>query len=191
MMSGDSGRLSSQIAAVSGEARAYADHALEDAKKWVKSITFWGQKPTTTTAEDGTETTEVKGNMTGVGTLTATGNIQTTNAEGVRVSAGVGDAKRIDLQYLKSGSYGLMDNDNDAWLIGSNGANSFLMTGNVGVGTESPAYKLDVNGVLRVRAIRIGDALLTWDSTNQAIKIERYDGQPANVYSTGGVTSLA
>lgn len=38
--------------------------------------------------------------------------------------------------------------------------------------------------------IRIGNGVIKWDSTNNAIRIERYDGSSANFYATGGVSAL-
>ena len=68
---------------------------------------------------------------------------------------------------------------------------TILEGGNVGIGTTSPAYLLDVNGVARCTSIRIGDALLAWDSTNNALKVVKSDGTTAcNFYATGGVSAL-
>lgn len=38
--------------------------------------------------------------------------------------------------------------------------------------------------------VRIGSALLSWDSTNNALKIQKIDGTAANFYATGGVSAL-
>lgn len=38
--------------------------------------------------------------------------------------------------------------------------------------------------------VRIGSALLSWDGTNNALKIQKIDGTAANFYATGGVSAL-
>lgn len=38
--------------------------------------------------------------------------------------------------------------------------------------------------------VRIGNALLSWDGTNNALKIQKIDGTAANFYATGGVSAL-
>ena len=38
--------------------------------------------------------------------------------------------------------------------------------------------------------VRIGNALLSWDTTNNALKIQKIDGTAANFYATGGVSAL-
>ena len=38
--------------------------------------------------------------------------------------------------------------------------------------------------------VRIGSALLSWDNTNNALKIQKIDGTAANFYATGGVSAL-
>lgn len=40
------------------------------------------------------------------------------------------------------------------------------------------------------QGIRIGNALLSWDSANNALKVQRYDGAAVNFYSLGGVSGL-
>lgn len=56
------------------------------------------------------------------------------------------------------------------------------------------AASIDTNGQLYVRqatqGIRIGDGLLTWDSTNNAIKVSLYNGSAANFVALGGVSAL-
>lgn len=41
---------------------------------------------------------------------------------------------------------GIYDDDNSKWLIGTNGANTFLLDGYVGINTTAPSYQLHVNG---------------------------------------------
>jgi hypothetical protein len=44
---------------------------------------------------------------------------------------------------------------------------------------------------LSTKGLRIGDALLTWDSTNNALKISATNGTGAvNLYATGGISAL-
>ena len=38
--------------------------------------------------------------------------------------------------------------------------------------------------------LRIGNALLSWDSTNNALCVQRYDGAAMDIYATGGVSAL-
>ena len=39
-------------------------------------------------------------------------------------------------------------------------------------------------------ALRIGNGVIMWDSTNNALKIQKADGTSANLYATGGVSAL-
>lgn len=59
-------------------------------------------------------------------------------------------------------------------------------TGNFGIGVTP-----DSSNPLRVESsLRIGDAVIVWDSTNNALKIQKNDGTAANLYALGGVSSL-
>ena len=44
--------------------------------------------------------------------------------------------------------------------------------------------------IVNSSGLRIGDGLITWDSTNNALKFQKYDGTACHIYSTGGVTAL-
>lgn len=55
--------------------------------------------------------------------------------------------------------------------------------GNVGIGTDSSAYKLDVNGATRTTALVIGDCTISWDAASNMLKVDR------GLYSTGGVSA--
>ena len=51
----------------------------------------------------------------------------------------------------------------------------------------------DASGRLYLNAsngVRIGNGVLKWDSTNNAFKVEKFDGTAANLYATGGVSAL-
>ena len=56
--------------------------------------------------------------------------------------------------------------------------------------------KYDVDNVVSKKyvqiwdAIRLGDAMLIWDATNNAIKVIKADGSAANFYATGGISAL-
>lgn len=63
--------------------------------------------------------------------------------------------------------------------------------GNVGVGALNPQYNLDVTGTARATtAVIIGGAKLSWDSANNALKVESVSGGTCNFYATGGVAAL-
>lgn len=41
-----------------------------------------------------------------------------------------------------------------------------------------------------VNGLQIGDGLISWDSTNNALKIQKKDGTAANLYALGGISAL-
>lgn len=58
---------------------------------------------------------------------------------------------------------------------------------------EDASGRIKVDAQLYIpsaNSIRIGDGLLTWDSTNHAIKLIDSNGNAANFYATGGVSAL-
>ena len=95
--------------------------------------TLWGQ------SFDGTG--DVNGTLTNTNSTGAETIIRCSNTYG-----------QIDL--LTSVNRGVYDRTKTRWLIATNGANSFLDCGNVGIGTFAPAYKLDVSGDARATNFR-------------------------------------
>lgn len=61
------------------------------------------------------------------------------------------------------------------------------------VSTTTSRIVEDASGRIYLDAsagVRIGDGMLVWDSANNALKIQKYDGTSANLYALGGVSAL-
>ena len=112
---------------------APANLSVGSATKLQTARTLWGQ------SFDGT------GNVNG--TLTNTNSAETETI--IRCSNTNGQIEL--LTYYNRGVY---DRTKTRWLIATNGANSWLDCGNVGIGTNAPAYKLDVSGDARATNFR-------------------------------------
>ena len=124
------------------------------------------------------------------GTGNVNGTLINTNSAGsetiIRCSNTNG---QIDL--LTSFNRGVYDRTKTRWLIGTNGANSWLDCGNVGIGTNAPAYKLDVSGDARATNFRgalVGNAATaTKLQTARTIWGQSFNGT-ANV--SGSITGV-
>ena len=136
--------------------------------------------------------------MTGVGSISMTGYIE--GAQSIELNSNAnshasGHGGFIEFHYEgASGDYTSRIIEDASGRINVNGTLYAVMNGNVGVGNAVPLYKLDVAGDIRTtQAIRIGDGLITWDSQNNALKIERINGSSVvagHLYATGGLSAL-
>lgn len=102
----------------------------------------WNQ--TTTTAKDYIKNKPTLNYLPLTGG-TLSGNLSVTRASTSKVS--VANANYSASLYIASNNQrGLYDDSNTRWIVGTNGTNTFMMGGNVGINTSSPSYQLHVNG---------------------------------------------
>lgn len=107
----------------------------------------------------------VNGNMTGVGTIEMTGHL-----------------------YMHEGGTGIYLNSDGTGIDWHDGSDSYvasLLAFTSSMVTAHQGLTIPVN-----KSLRIGDGVLTWDTANNAFKVEKYDGTAANFYATGGVSAL-
>ena len=124
---------------------------VSSATKLLTARSLWGN------SFDGTA--DINGNITVTKSDTSDVFVRTTNSLGT-ISLMASNPNR-----------GVWDSTVSAWIFGTNGTNTWLNVGNVGIGTASPAYKLDVNGTARVTDLYIGNIHITYDSTNGGLVI--------------------
>lgn len=150
------------------------------------SKTAWGQTYWTA----GGVPTSISGDMTSVGSITMSGNINMDNT------------KKL---YIKTSGGTLMscvtvDSSNNL-IVGesftSGGQNSYLRGYNVNIQTGSSynnAISINNNGLVEIvqntQGLKIGNAYLVWDSQHQALKVTGAGNTAMHLYATGGVSAL-
>lgn len=127
------------------------------------SKTVWGQTYWTS----GGVPDNVTGNMTSVGSI----------------STGSGGGSLIGFDCLELNTHG------------TQGANGGYIDFHYAGSSSDYTTRIieDASGRLFLNApngVRIGDALLVWDMTNDALKLQKYDGSAVDVYSTGALSAL-
>lgn len=162
------------------------------ATKLQTARTLWGQ------SFNGTA--NVSGDMSGVGNITASGQILLSSANTTHIRAlngslasnsyaqfAVGKAdstyNRANLTYWHVAD-GSASNYIGLGLYGADKILNILGSGNVGIGTTAPAYKLDVNGTARVSSLIIGDITLSYDAANGGLHVSG-GGLYADSYISG------
>lgn len=114
------------------KAIAFTDSNVASATKLQTARTLWGN------SFDGTA--NVRGNISVSRGDATDHSVVCTNTNG-------------SIALLSSTNRGVYDNTKSGWLIATNGTNSWLPIGNVGIGTTAPTEKLDVNGKICAKAI--------------------------------------
>ena len=162
---------------------AFLDDNVASATKLQTARTLWGR------SFDGTSS--VSGDMTGVGSITATGSIRLSASSVLQFKeAGYGDKFGI------WGDFNGFDDENRMYIGSATGAagtdpalsaklTMLLASGYIGLGTGSPTHRLHVNGYVRSNGLTLdGSHLLEWDAANTAWKFN------GNLYATGGISAL-
>ncbi|TSC52161.1 MAG: hypothetical protein LiPW41_372 [Parcubacteria group bacterium LiPW_41] len=115
--------------------------------------------------------------------------------------------KVFDFSILDSGGLYLVDKDNDkvalfsessgvaigsGYATGAYGppANGMIVEGNIGVGTTTPAFKLDVAGVIRSNVANVGTINLGTDSFSSTYTTAQIIGQTSPNYTSSGKLSF-
>ena len=130
-----------------------ATSATTASKLSTTSKTAWGQTYWTS----GGVPTSISGNMTNVGSISASDTITVTKT-GTNGAAVVATNGNNSVGIYSSENHGLYDFKTGRWVIGDNGTNTWVCqtSGFFGVGVVSPSnsiYKMEVNGHIKARNV--------------------------------------
>ena len=143
--------------------------------------TFWGRS-----VNNGS----VSGNMSGVGSIEMSNLLYMANGMSIQFKDNGGTYRNV-LTFNASNQLAI------GYHVRQQGYATDIQGGTItfAVGTTR-VDALEINGTGRVyvrqgtQGLRIGDGLITWDSTNNALKISDAWGNTANLYALGGVSAL-
>ena len=127
----------------------------------------------------------VNGDMTGVG------HISMSNNKKVKIYDNAANSVSV-LTIDSSGNF-IIGETVDTYNINTYiRGNNFLFQS--GGSNRTEKMRLDSSGRLWIKeatqGLRIGDGLLTWDATNNALKVSKSDGSAAHLYALGGISAL-
>lgn len=164
---------------------AFADGNIATATALATARTLWGQ------SFDGTA--NVSGNMTDVGTIDATGDNTITHS-GTTASRFIAKngVAQVELM-VASTNWGVYSRTNSSWIIGTNGTNTFMSVGNVGIANTSPTYNLHVgttstSGDVRAVVSNNNGSVGVYSSSNRGL----YDFKSGNtgwIIATNGTVT--
>ena len=177
----------------------YATQSWVNTQGFLKTATgtFWGQS----WSNGGT----VTGSLSSVGSITMSGDIQMANNTAVRMKPNGGDGQYWNVLTMNTGNtlaLGYYTRTHGQTTDIQGGTITFAVNG--GSGTASSAVDnrvdtmtIDENGRVWIKiasqGLRIGDGLITWDSQNNALKIQRISGSSVvegGLYATSFLSAL-
>lgn len=142
----------------------------------MSNFTWWGQS-----LSNGV----VNGDMTGVG------HISMSNNKKVKIYDNAANSVSV-LTIDSSGNFVIGETVDTYNLNTYIRGNNFLFQS--GGSNRTEKMRLDSSGRLWIKeatqGLRVGDGLLTWDSTNNALKVSKSDGSAAHLYALGGISAL-
>ena len=157
------------------------------------ATTFWGQ-----TASNGV----VSGNMTSVGSIEMSSRLYMANGQSVQFKPNGGDGLYWNVLTMNAANtlaIGFYTRTHGQATDIQGGSISFAVNGGSGrasdpIDNRLEAMGIDGNGRVWIRqaaqGLRIGDGLITWDSSHNALKISDAWGNSASLYALGAVSAL-